>query len=209
MNQVYIEDAVSDRLWVDLPPCLKFADNICTIFQTRLPAGGTTGGAAPTPPTMAGEGSAGGKPLADQESMEGEEAKAEQGLELCMEDIDVEPRCVPCLLPSHLPSLLPCLLPCLLPSLLPCLLPSYLKLYLLSHLGLWEHHYGVTWGYGSTNGSLGVMGTPLWSHLGLWEHHYGVTWGYGSTIMESLGVMRTPLWGPLGLCEHHYGVNWG
>eukprot|EP00731_Ephydatia_muelleri_P029324 Em0020g968a len=95
--KVYIEDAVTDRLWVDLPPCSKFVDNICTIFQTRLPSA-VSGGAAPTPPAAAGgEGNVGGsgsKPAEqDATPMEAEEVKMEQGgVELCTEDIDVEPR---------------------------------------------------------------------------------------------------------------------
>lgn len=99
LSQVYIEDAVTDRLWVDLPPCSKFVDNICTIFQTRLPSA-VSGGAAPTPPAAAGgEGNVGGsgsKPAEqDATPMEAEEVKMEQGgVELCTEDIDVEPRCV-------------------------------------------------------------------------------------------------------------------
>ena len=99
LSQVYIEDAVTDRLWVDLPPCSKFVDNICTIFQTRLPSA-VLGGAAPTPPAAAGgEGNVGGsgsKPAEqDATPMEAEEVKVEQGgVELCTEDIDVEPRCV-------------------------------------------------------------------------------------------------------------------
>ena len=32
--QVYIEDALGDRVWVDLPSCQQFTANVCTVFNT-------------------------------------------------------------------------------------------------------------------------------------------------------------------------------
>ena len=39
--QVYVEDSLGDRVWVDLDQCKNLVDNICTLFQTRpnTPAG--------------------------------------------------------------------------------------------------------------------------------------------------------------------------
>ena len=33
--QVYIEDALGDRVWVDLDPCKELVANICTVFPTK------------------------------------------------------------------------------------------------------------------------------------------------------------------------------
>ncbi len=30
-----MEDSLGDRVWVDLEPCKRFVENICTLFQTR------------------------------------------------------------------------------------------------------------------------------------------------------------------------------
>lgn len=35
--RVYIEDAINERVWVDLEDCLPFIENICTAFGTRTP----------------------------------------------------------------------------------------------------------------------------------------------------------------------------
>ena len=32
--QVYIEDGLGDRVWVDLPGCHSFTANVCTVFNT-------------------------------------------------------------------------------------------------------------------------------------------------------------------------------
>lgn len=36
--KVYIEDAIGERVWVDHPDCKGFVDNLCTAFDTKLPA---------------------------------------------------------------------------------------------------------------------------------------------------------------------------
>ena len=41
--QTYIEDAIGDRVWVDISACQKFIDNICTIFNTRKQESEDTG----------------------------------------------------------------------------------------------------------------------------------------------------------------------
>lgn len=35
--QVYIEDSLGERIWVDSPHCKTFVDNIQTAFNTRMP----------------------------------------------------------------------------------------------------------------------------------------------------------------------------
>lgn len=35
--QVYIEDSLGERIWVDSPHCKAFVDNIQTAFNTRMP----------------------------------------------------------------------------------------------------------------------------------------------------------------------------
>ena len=32
--QVYVEDGLGDRVWVDIPGCQLFAANVCTVFNT-------------------------------------------------------------------------------------------------------------------------------------------------------------------------------
>ncbi len=34
ITQVYIEDALGDRVWVDLAGCQSFTANVCTVFNT-------------------------------------------------------------------------------------------------------------------------------------------------------------------------------
>ena len=46
LPQVYIEDSLGDRLWVDLESCRKLVDNICTIFQTRPYSTGSSSGSS-------------------------------------------------------------------------------------------------------------------------------------------------------------------
>lgn len=36
-GQVYIEDSLGERIWVDSPHCKTFVDNIQTAFNTRMP----------------------------------------------------------------------------------------------------------------------------------------------------------------------------
>lgn len=36
-TQVYIEDSLGERIWVDSPHCKTFVDNIQTAFNTRMP----------------------------------------------------------------------------------------------------------------------------------------------------------------------------
>lgn len=38
--QVYIEDALGERVWVDRADCKGFTDNIVTAFNTNVPKGG-------------------------------------------------------------------------------------------------------------------------------------------------------------------------
>jgi len=38
--QVYLDDALGERVWVDRSDCRGFVDNIATAFQTNLPKGG-------------------------------------------------------------------------------------------------------------------------------------------------------------------------
>lgn len=40
MFQVYIDDALGERVWVDRADCRGFVDNIVTAFNTNLPKGG-------------------------------------------------------------------------------------------------------------------------------------------------------------------------
>lgn len=35
--QVYIEDSLGERIWVDSPHCKTFVDNIQTAFNTKMP----------------------------------------------------------------------------------------------------------------------------------------------------------------------------
>ena len=47
--QVYIEDALGDRVWVDLDACKELTANICTLFATKpyttsVSAAGSKGG---------------------------------------------------------------------------------------------------------------------------------------------------------------------
>ena len=35
--RIYIEDAMSERVWVDHPEIKYFVDNLCTAFETKLP----------------------------------------------------------------------------------------------------------------------------------------------------------------------------
>lgn len=35
--QLYVEDAVGERVWIDNPYCKPFVDNIVTAFNTRIP----------------------------------------------------------------------------------------------------------------------------------------------------------------------------
>lgn len=37
LGQVYIEDSLGERIWVDSPHCKTFVDNIQTAFNTRMP----------------------------------------------------------------------------------------------------------------------------------------------------------------------------
>lgn len=39
MLQVYIEDALGDRIWVDLDSCKELVANICTLFGTKACGG--------------------------------------------------------------------------------------------------------------------------------------------------------------------------
>lgn len=36
-RQVYIEDSLGERIWVDSPHCKTFVDNIQTAFNTKMP----------------------------------------------------------------------------------------------------------------------------------------------------------------------------
>lgn len=45
--QVYVEDALGDRVWVDLESCKELTANICTLFGTKAYVGSSsTGGGA-------------------------------------------------------------------------------------------------------------------------------------------------------------------
>lgn len=44
--QVYIEDALGDRVWVDLEPCKELITNICTLFATKPYSSVATGGSS-------------------------------------------------------------------------------------------------------------------------------------------------------------------
>lgn len=37
LGQVYIEDSLGERIWVDSPHCKTFVDNIQTAFNTKMP----------------------------------------------------------------------------------------------------------------------------------------------------------------------------
>ena len=36
--RIYIEDAMGERIWVDHPESKYFVENVCTAFETKLPA---------------------------------------------------------------------------------------------------------------------------------------------------------------------------
>ena len=36
-GQVYVEDSLGDRMWVDSEHCHEFVDNILTAFATKIP----------------------------------------------------------------------------------------------------------------------------------------------------------------------------
>jgi integrator complex subunit 1 len=40
VTQVYIDDALGERVWVDRADCKGFVDNIVTAFNTNAPTGG-------------------------------------------------------------------------------------------------------------------------------------------------------------------------
>ena len=106
--QVYIEDSLGDRVWVDLEPCKRLVDNICTIFQTRPYTGSGSGSSSGSNSgSTFGSGSTSGMGRTGQSSQTsstGETGQAgraeggsrgaegEQTLELMVEDAEVEPR---------------------------------------------------------------------------------------------------------------------
>lgn len=91
--QVYMEDSLGDRIWVDLDACKKFVDNICTLFQTK-PYGGGSGSGSGT-----GTGSGTASPAvsgSDSPSGDGSEAgggsEGRQSEELSLAEVEVQPR---------------------------------------------------------------------------------------------------------------------
>ena len=104
--QVYMEDSLGDRIWVDLEACKKLVDNIGTLFQTRpyVPGGGSnsnTGTGMGAGIGTASSTSGADSPLPNQSSSgEGGEAggggggDGRQGEELTLADIEVAPRSV-------------------------------------------------------------------------------------------------------------------
>ena len=78
MMQVYVEDALGDRVWVDLDPCKELIANICTLFATKphSPAsaaggGGVAGGGAGGKAGEQGKGSEGSEGSTGEVSEEG------------------------------------------------------------------------------------------------------------------------------------------
>ena len=110
LHQVYIEDSLGDRLWVDLESCRKLVDNICTIFQTRPYSPGSSSGSSSgsgssstgvhtqVPKTgQAGETSSTSGPGGKREGdgVSGTGGEAEQSGELPLDDVEIAPRFSP------------------------------------------------------------------------------------------------------------------
>ncbi len=53
--KVYIEDAIGERIWVDHNDCKGFVENICTAFDTKLPATNSFFGSGPGSKTPVGD----------------------------------------------------------------------------------------------------------------------------------------------------------
>ena len=110
--QVYMEDSLGDRIWVDLEACKKLVDNIGTLFQTKpyTPGGGSNSGAAGTGtgigtvsstsgsdssvPSRSSSGEGGGHGEAGGEGGGGGGGEGRHGEELSLADIEVAPRLV-------------------------------------------------------------------------------------------------------------------
>ena len=103
MFQVYIEDAIGDRVWVDLEPCKKLVDNICVTFQTKLPSGQTSEGSSSTsrPGTESSSssgsssgGSGGGMGMGSGVGVAGGVAEKEEAGGLSLDCVEVKSRWV-------------------------------------------------------------------------------------------------------------------
>ena len=70
--KIYIEDAMSERVWVDHPEIKYFVDNICTAFETNLPTQHhfTSGGFFVGPGTASNTGKTSGESISLQTSSE-------------------------------------------------------------------------------------------------------------------------------------------
>ncbi len=95
---MYVEDSLGDRVWVDLEPCKRLVDNICTLFQTRTT---TCTGVSSISTGTAGSGNTPGRQTRSGSSSEstfsggeggGGFAPVEKEGELSIAGVEVEPR---------------------------------------------------------------------------------------------------------------------
>ena len=97
--QVYVEDSLGDRVWVDLDPCKKLAENICTIFQTRphsnsaSSSGSLKSGSTSSEPAQTGKASdEGGVSGESGASGGGGGGEGEQNDRLSLAEVEIAPR---------------------------------------------------------------------------------------------------------------------
>lgn len=73
-----MEDALGDRIWVDLGSCKEFVANICTLFNTKAFVAGQTGSAS-SGSGVTGSGSVAGKGGEVVRSVSGETGEDGEG----------------------------------------------------------------------------------------------------------------------------------
>ena len=94
--QVYVEDSLGDRVWVDLDPCKKLAENICTIFQTRPHSNSASSSGSLKSGSTSSEPAQMGKPT-DEGGVSGESGasgvgEGEQNDRLSLAEVEIAPR---------------------------------------------------------------------------------------------------------------------
>lgn len=106
--QVYVEDSLGDRVWVDMVPCKPLVDNVCTLFQTRPYTGLSSATLSSSSTKVGGSGEgvvkaggsgegvvkAGGSGSEGTGAGEGESAEEQCEDDLSLGDTEVTPRYV-------------------------------------------------------------------------------------------------------------------
>ena len=92
--QVFIEDSIGDRVWVDLEQCRKLVENICIIFQTKTSSGQPSGESSSSAKSSAGDSAGQTGQTGSSSGGGGGGGEKEEGGGLVLDDVDVEPRYV-------------------------------------------------------------------------------------------------------------------